>query len=147
MLQKISALWNSIRPSSSSLSRAEQGRVEEALSQLVLASPDVVRATLVSVDGLAVASFPRQSIDSDRISAMGAAMLSLGERICHELCSGQLRYAIIAGDKTMQLLVVLNQACALELELRPNVSIDAALERIVSQTARVLEALGGSLRL
>ena len=72
---------------------------------------------------------------------MSAAMLSLGERICGELGSGEMRYAIIAGAKTLQLLIVLSEDYALELELRPNVSVDAVLNAIKESTGPLLQAL------
>ena len=115
-------------------------QVKEALAQLVLASPEIVRTTLVTSTGLARGSFPPQTAE-DRISAMSAAMLSLGERICGELGSGEMRYAIIAGAKTLQLLIVLSEDYALELELRPNVSVDAALNAVKESTRPLLQAL------
>ena len=72
---------------------------------------------------------------------MSAAMLSLGERICNELGSGEMRYVIIAGSKTSQLLIVLGEDYALELELRLNVSVDAALNAIQESTGPLLQAL------
>ena len=43
--------------------------------------PEVEAAAVISVDGLIMASALPQNISEDRISAMSAAMLSLGERI------------------------------------------------------------------
>jgi len=140
MLQKILRLVDSSRTTLSGLSAAESKQVNEALSQLVLQSQAVVRATVVTADGLVRGSFPQQTA-KDRISAMSAAMLSLGERICGELGGGEMRYAIIAGSKTTQLLIVLSKDYALELELRPNVSVDETLNTVTAQTQRVLETL------
>jgi len=42
----------------------------------------------VSVDGLPIASALPQGVEEDRVSAMSAAMLSLGERIANELGRG-----------------------------------------------------------
>jgi len=72
---------------------------------------------------------------------MSAAMLSLGERICGELGSGEMRYVLIAGSKTSQLLIVLSENYVFELELRPNVSVDAALNTIKESTGPLLHAL------
>ena len=133
MLQKLLG-----RPISSPAPESRQ--VNEALTQLVLASPDVVRATLVTSTGLLRGSFPQQAA-KDRISAVSAAMLSLGDRICGELGSGEMRYVIIAGAKTSQLLIVLSEDYELELELRPNVSVDAVLNAIKESTGPLLQAL------
>jgi len=72
---------------------------------------------------------------------MSAAMLSLGERICGELGSGEMHYILIAGAKTLQLLIVLSEDYVLELELRPNVSVDAALNAIRESTGPLLQTL------
>ena len=73
---------------------------------------------------------------------MSAAIMSLGERICGELGSGAMRYALIAGDKTSQLLIVLSEDYALELELRPNVSTDETLSTVWESVKPLLQAIG-----
>jgi predicted regulator of Ras-like GTPase activity (Roadblock/LC7/MglB family) len=140
MLQELWGLLSSPRPTHSGFSQAELRQINEALSHLVLESSAIVRATVVTVDGLARGSFPPQAAE-DRISAMSAAMLSLGERICGELGSGEMRYVIVAGAKTLQLLIVLSEDYVLELELRPNVSVDAVLNTIKESTGPLLQAL------
>ena len=140
MLQELWRLFSSSRPTHSSFSQTELRQISEALSHLVLESSAIVRATVVAVDGLARGSFPQQAAE-DRISAMSAAMLSLGERICRELDSGDLHYTLIAGAKTLQLLVVLNQDYALELELRRNTSVGSALDALRQSVVPLLQAL------
>jgi predicted regulator of Ras-like GTPase activity (Roadblock/LC7/MglB family) len=85
------------RPATSPARDSRQ--VNEALSHLVLESPAVIRAALVDVAGLFVAGFPQQAVEQERISAMSAAMLSLGERICKELGSGDMRFAVVGSLK------------------------------------------------
>jgi len=121
--------------------RPDSKRVDEALSRLVLESPAAIRASLVSTNGLLLGSFPRQA-EQDRISAMSAAMLSLGERISGELGSGELRHTLIAGERTLQLLVVLNKDYALELELRKNTPLESALDAVRNSARPLLRALG-----
>src|SRR5258708_21918796 len=62
--------------------------------------PGVTSVGLVRVDGLMV-DFYRKSgnLDEDRMAAMSAAMLSLGERIAGDLGGGRLRSTIITGDE------------------------------------------------
>jgi predicted regulator of Ras-like GTPase activity (Roadblock/LC7/MglB family) len=55
-------------------------------------------AVLVSVDGLAIASVLPSSADEDRVAAMGAAILSLGERVTSELKKGNLEQLYIRGS-------------------------------------------------
>jgi uncharacterized protein len=53
-------------------------------------TPDVEGAAIVSVDGLILASVLPAGTDEDRVSAMAAALLSLGERTASELQRGVL---------------------------------------------------------
>jgi predicted regulator of Ras-like GTPase activity (Roadblock/LC7/MglB family) len=52
---------------------------------------------VVSVDGLIMASALERGVEEDRVSAMSAAMLSLGERISGELGRGSLEQVYIKG--------------------------------------------------
>lgn len=62
----------------------------ERLRELQASSPDIEASAIVSVDGLTIASALPQGVEEDRVSAMSAAMLSLGERIANELGRGSL---------------------------------------------------------
>jgi hypothetical protein len=78
-------------------SRAEQ--MVERLKSMQAAAPDIEASAIVSVDGLIMASALQQGVEEDRVSAMSAAMLSLGERISSELGRAGLEQVYIKGDK------------------------------------------------
>ncbi len=67
------------------------------LRQMQAISPDIEASAVVSVDGLIIASALPSSVEEDRVSAMSAAMLSLGERISAELGRGTLEQVYIKG--------------------------------------------------
>lgn len=77
-------------------SRADQ--MVERLRTMQAAAPDIEASAIVSVDGLIMASALQQGVEEDRVSAMSAAMLSLGERISSELGRGGLEQVYIKGD-------------------------------------------------
>ena len=79
-----------------SLSRNEQ--MVDRLRELQVSSPDVEAAAIISVDGLPIASSLPQCVEEDRVSAMSAAMLSLGERIAGELGRGMLDEVYVRGQ-------------------------------------------------
>ncbi len=83
----------------------------------------------LSSSGLARASFPAD-MELDRPSAMGAALLSLGERISNELRGGVLHYSLIAGENGSHLLAVLDEDNALLLGLHPQTSIDTLIDEV-----------------
>ena len=70
----------------------------DRLRDLQASSPDIEASAVVSVDGLSIASALPQSVEEDRVSAMSAAMLSLGERIATELGRGTLEQVYIKGE-------------------------------------------------
>jgi Uncharacterized distant relative of homeotic protein bithoraxoid len=71
----------------------------DRLRELQASSPDTEASAVVSVDGLSIASALPQGVEEDRVSAMSAAMLSLGERIANELGRGTLEQVYIKGQK------------------------------------------------
>lgn len=79
-----------------SQTRAEQ--LVDRLRNLQAAAPDIEASAVVSVDGLIIASALPQGAEEDRVSAMSAAMLSLGERIAGELRRGTLEQVYIKGN-------------------------------------------------
>jgi predicted regulator of Ras-like GTPase activity (Roadblock/LC7/MglB family) len=68
------------------------------LKDLQAGTADIEASAVVSVDGLIMASSLPADVEEDRVSAMSAAMLSLGERIASELGRGILDQVYIRGD-------------------------------------------------
>jgi predicted regulator of Ras-like GTPase activity (Roadblock/LC7/MglB family) len=77
----------------------------DRLRELQASSPDVEASAVVSVDGLSIASALPKGVEEDRVSAMSAAMLSLGERIANELGRGILEQVSIRGDNGYVILM------------------------------------------
>ncbi len=77
-------------------SRAEE--MVKRLREMQAATPEIEASAVVSVDGLTIASALPTDVEEDRVSAMSAAMLSLGERIATELNRGALDQVYIHGD-------------------------------------------------
>ncbi|MCC7573777.1 MAG: roadblock/LC7 domain-containing protein [Candidatus Methanofastidiosum sp.] len=69
----------------------------ELLKELEATTPDVEASAVVSTDGLIIASSLTQDVDEDRVAAMSAAMLSLGERTSQELKRGSLEQVFVKG--------------------------------------------------
>lgn len=79
------------------MQRARSEKLVERLQELQRSTPDVEASALVSVDGLTIASALPSGVEEDRVSAMSAAMLSLGERIAGELGRGGLDQVYVKG--------------------------------------------------
>lgn len=74
-------------------------RLAGALDQFIRSSPDVEAAAVVSFDGLPMASALPPEMEEDRLAAMSAALLSLGEQAAMGLGRGQLNQVFVEGDK------------------------------------------------
>lgn len=97
-------------------SRNEQ--LVERLRDLQISSPDVEAAAIVSVDGLSIASSLPSNIEEDRVSAMSAAMLSLGERIATELGRGTLEQVYVKGERGFVILSAVGEEAVLTVLAR-----------------------------
>jgi predicted regulator of Ras-like GTPase activity (Roadblock/LC7/MglB family) len=76
-------------------------------------APDIEASAVVSVDGLIMASALPQDVEEDRISAMSAAMLSLGDRISSELGKAGLQQVYVRGDQGSVLLTSIGKDAVL----------------------------------
>lgn len=72
--------------------------LNQILENLQSSSSDVEASAVVSEDGLIIASSLPQSIEEDRVAAMSAAMLSMGERTAVELKRGNLEQLFVKGE-------------------------------------------------
>ncbi|MEN8166360.1 MAG: roadblock/LC7 domain-containing protein [Pseudomonadota bacterium] len=68
------------------------------LNELNGTSADIEASGVVSTDGLMMASQMPAELDEDRVGAMSAAMLSLGDRTAQELSRGSLEQVLIKGE-------------------------------------------------
>lgn len=83
------------------------------LRDMQAASPDIIASAVVSVDGLTMASALPGDVEEDRVAAMSAAMLSLGERIANELGRGNLDEVYIRGEEGFVLLTAIGDEAVL----------------------------------
>ncbi len=99
-----------------SMSRTEQ--MVDRLRALQASSPDVEASAVVSVDGLTMASALPADVEEDRVAAMSAAMLSLGERIATELGRGELDQVYIRGAQGFVILMAVGSGAVLTVLAR-----------------------------
>ena len=102
------------------------GRTEilaDRLRSLQATTADMEATALVSVDGLSIASALPQGVEEDRVSAMSAAMLSLGERIAAELGRGVLDEVYVRGEKGYVILRAVGEEAVLTVLARPQAKL------------------------
>jgi predicted regulator of Ras-like GTPase activity (Roadblock/LC7/MglB family) len=116
-------------------SRTEQ--MVARLRDLQAGTADIEASAVVSVDGLIMASSLPADIEEDRVSAMSAAMLSLGERIAQELARGDLEQIYIKGSQGYIILMSVGEEAVLTARARA----DAKLGLIFLDMRRAAEDL------
>ncbi len=112
------------------------------LQNFVSGTSDVQGAALVTPDGLPLSSTLPGAMDEERVSAMSAAMLSLGERIGQELARGGIERIYVEGDKGYGILTSCGDDAVL-LVLADHKAKQGILmleiKRIVSEIKQILQ--------
>jgi predicted regulator of Ras-like GTPase activity (Roadblock/LC7/MglB family) len=116
-------------------SRTEQ--LLARLRELQTNSENVEAAAIVSVDGLPLASSLPAGYEEDRMSAMSAAMLSLGERISTELGRGELQQVYVKGENGYVILNSVGEEAVLTVLARK----EAKLGMIFLEIGRAVQNL------
>jgi predicted regulator of Ras-like GTPase activity (Roadblock/LC7/MglB family) len=80
-------------------------RLDRAIQDLLATTPEIEAVAVVSFDGLPMASALPAGMEEDRVAAMSAALLSLGDRAAQGLGRGELSQVYIEGDAGTVFLV------------------------------------------
>ncbi len=107
------------------MSRTDQ--MVSRLREMQISTPDIEASAVVSVDGLTMASALPPGIEEDRVAAMAAAMLSLGERIASELGRKTLEQVYIHGDKGHVFVVAVGEEAVLTVLCREQAKLGMVL--------------------
>jgi predicted regulator of Ras-like GTPase activity (Roadblock/LC7/MglB family) len=84
---------------------SRSGQLDRILAELVGQVPEIEAASVVSFDGLPMAAALPESMDEDRVAAMSAALLSLGERAAEGLGRGALSQVYVEGEEGTVFLI------------------------------------------
>lgn len=95
------------------MTQSRTERMVYRLRSMQVACPEIEASAVVSVDGLIMASALPAEVEEDRVSAMSAAMLSLGERIAIELRRGVLEQVFLRGDHGYVLITAIGEEAVL----------------------------------
>ncbi|MCK4763539.1 MAG: roadblock/LC7 domain-containing protein [Candidatus Aminicenantes bacterium] len=88
-------------------------KITEVLKDLESSTKDIEASAVVSDDGFIIASILPPDIDEDRVGAMSAAMLALGERAVRELSRGELEQTYVKGKEGYVILTAVGEMAVL----------------------------------
>lgn len=93
------------------------------LSELNGTSADIEASGVISTDGLMMASQMPAGLDEDRVGAMSAAMLALGDRTASELARGELEQVLVKGNKGYVLMTHSGQNAVVTVLAKTNAKL------------------------
>ena len=93
------------------------------LNELNGTSADIEASGVISTDGLMMASQMPAELDEDRVGAMSAAMLSLGDRTAQELSRGRLEQVLIKGEKGYVLMTGAGNEAVVTVMAKPKAKL------------------------
>lgn len=116
-------------------------RLDRAIHGLLAQTPEIEAAAVVSFDGLPMASALPPSMDEDRVAAMSAALLSLGERAAQGLGRGELSQVYIEGDAGTVFLVSADDEAVLVAVAAKGAKVGMMLYEVRRAAATVAQVL------
>ncbi len=117
-------------------------KLDELLRLLAGTSADIEATAIISTDGLVMASRVPGAIDDDRLGAISAAMLSLGDRAASELGRGALEQVLVKGEQGYIMLIHAGPDSVLTVLTRSTAKLGLIfldIKRVARQVALVLK--------
>ena len=114
----------------------------ERILQELIKSSGLDGAVLVSADGLPISSVLKPGIEEDRVAAMSAAILSLGERVTEELQKGLLEQISVKGEYGYIVLTGIGKEAVLTVLASNEAKLGLLLMEIKRAQSQLREAIG-----
>ena len=117
-------------------------QLETLLRQAQGSVPGLEASALVSMDGLIIVSSLPAEIEEDRVAAMTAAMLGLGERTADELGRGMLDQIYIIGPNGYVLIMAAGDNAVLTAIAGPESKLGLLLvylKKVIRQIEELLQ--------
>lgn len=130
------------RPQAKARQASREDRLAAALDELMVESPDIQAAALVSMDGFTMASALPSGMQEDRVGAMSAAILGLGERAAAELGRGHLTQVFIEGDDGYVVLIAAGDRAVLTTLAHKEAKLGLVLYDMKATAGSIAEILG-----
>ncbi len=117
-------------------------QLETLLRQAQGSVPGLEASALISMDGLIIVSSLPPEIEEDRVAAMTAAMLGLGERTADELGRGMLDQIYIKGPNGYVLIMAAGDNAVLTAIAGPEAKLGLLLvylKKVIRQIEELLQ--------
>jgi uncharacterized protein len=115
------------------------------LDDFLAVSPDVEAAAVVSADGLPMASALPPYVEEDRLAAMSAALLTLGERAATGLGRGELAQVFVEADQGYVVLMAAGPNAVLVAVTSGNAKIGLVLFEMRRAATKVTDIMNNGV--
>lgn len=130
------------RPEATVRQATREERLATVLNELMVSSPDIQATALVSMDGFTMASALPEGMQDDRVGAMSAAILGLGERAAAELGRGHLTQVFIEGEDGYVVLIAAGERAVLTALALPGSKLGLVLYDMKGSAGEIASILG-----
>lgn len=131
-----------VRPAAHATQASREERLAGALNELMDNNQEIQAAALVSLDGFTMASALPDAMQEDRVGAMSAAILGLGERAAAELGRGALSQVFIEGEGGYVVLIAAGDRAVLTALADMEAKLGLVLYDMRNAAALIGEILG-----
>jgi hypothetical protein len=115
---------------------SRQDDIMSQLRRLQSAVPEIEASAVVTLDGLPLVSLLPDEVEPNRLAAMSASVLSLGERLSLELGRGTFEQVYVRGTEGDVLLMAVGENAVLTVAVRREAKLGMILyymRRIVKE--------------
>ncbi len=115
-------------------------KLRPVLRELNQSSNHIEASSVMTKDGLCIASLLGDNVDADRVGAMCAALLSLADTTAKELDRGDLRQVLLHGSKGFMLITHVGTKAVLAVASKPGTNLGMVFVE-TKKTAKKLETI------
>ncbi len=104
---------------------------------------DVMGSSVISDEGLSIASDLGEDVDEETFAAMAAAMQGAAETTASELKQGTLRQVIVEAEEGKIIAISAGEKAILVILAKPGLNLDLALLELGKASGKISSVLGG----
>jgi len=121
-------------------------KLHDAIRDLMTRTQGIDAVAIVSMDGFVMASNLPVGFSEERLGAMSAALLSLGERTSEELGRGELSQVFIEGGNGYVFLLAAGENAVLNVVVRKGTKLGLVLYDIRQAARNIAEIIESSVQ-
>lgn len=116
-------------------------QIRAILRKLNSASGHIEASSVMTRDGISVASVLQDGVDTDRLGAMCASLLSLGDTTAKELKRGHVHQLLLEGENGYILIMHIGNKAVLGVVTRPKAQLGMVLVEAKKTAEEILKVL------